>query len=89
MSNFFEELNKQGIIETEMSLQELQNLLIEGKISETQFTKILIDNLGEKKFMETMTKTLQQTYGKNFLTNPLPKDCKIFMEETNESKIHN
>ena len=81
MTNHFKELHNQGVTHTEMSLKELQQLLIDGKITEDQFTKILMDNLGSQKFMEIMQKTLEETYGTDLLTKPIPPGLKMLCEE--------
>lgn len=81
MTTHFDDLHKEGITHTEMSLQDLQQLYKDGKITEPQFTKILIDNLGAKKFMEVMQATLEETYGKDLLTRPIPEGLKVLCEE--------
>lgn len=63
MSNHFEDLAKKGIVTTEMSLQELQQLLIEEKITVFQFSEILIENLGEKIFLKILKDTLKIYFG--------------------------
>lgn len=53
---------------TEVSLQELQKMLIDGKISSTQFSRLCIQRVGIHAFMEAFNSTLLQEY-KNFRIN--------------------
>lgn len=81
MTNHFEELHKQGITHTEMSMQELQELYKDGKITSDQFNRILMDNLGTKKFMELFNLYLEENYSKDLLKKPLPESLKMICEE--------
>ena len=47
----------------EMSLEELQKMLADGKISTEQFTSIMIDNFGQETVMKAMQDTFEQVYG--------------------------
>jgi len=60
----------------EVTLEELQQMLKDGKISNQQFTKIMIDNFGEKKVMSALQETMEEVYGKDVLTKPLPPSIK-------------
>jgi hypothetical protein len=48
----------------EVTLKELQQMLLEDKISTEQFVSIMIQNFGKEVVMETMEKTVQEVYGK-------------------------
>jgi hypothetical protein len=81
MTTHFDDLHKQGVTHTELSLQELQQLLIDGKITEAQFTKILMDNIGVETFMKCLHETMEACYGKDLLTKPIPEGLKVLCEE--------
>lgn len=65
--------------ETEMSFKEFQQLLIDGKITENEFTKILIDNIGAENFMKIIQETLQKAYGNDLLTKSIPEGIDAIM----------
>lgn len=79
--NWAKEMNDKGIKQTELTLKELQQLHQDGKITDEQFTKIIMDNLGTEKFLRIMQETLEETYGTDFLKKPLPENLhKVFYE---------
>ena len=81
MINHFDELHKQGITHIEMSLRELKQLLMDDKITEIQFIKIFIDNIGIKQFMKYMQEVLMTTHGKEILIKIIPDRLKMICEE--------
>ena len=62
MKNYFEELHENGQEYVELSIRELQDLFIQGRITQTQFTSILMQNLGQKKFTEIFNETLEEYF---------------------------
>ena len=63
----------------EVTMKQLQQMLKDDKISIEQFSSIIIDNLGEKCFMDAVQYSLEQKYDKYFLTKKIPESLeKIF-----------
>ncbi len=72
--NYFEELSKKGIQNIELSAEELQKLFIEGKITQDQFTKILIDNMGMSKFIRVWGDFLLESHLRQIYETHPPQD---------------
>lgn len=68
MTNYFEELNKKGIKEIEITPVELASLLKEGKITFDQYTRILHENIGTEEFARCLSVGLKE-YFKDFSFN--------------------
>lgn len=62
--NYFNELHEKGITNIELSAEELQELLLKDRITVEQFTKVMINNLGEKEFWKTYNSCLKSIYKK-------------------------
>ena len=77
MSNFFEDLHKQGIKNIELTVRELQQLYVENKITFKQFQKILIDNFGVEYYVDLLKRTFEEIYA----------DCPPAVLELTEKKI--
>lgn len=73
MQNYFQELKNQGIEETEISIKQAYDLYDQGRINTNQLEKILINNLGEEKFIELTKKALEEYIGINCLSSPIPE----------------
>ncbi|MFI5343571.1 MAG: hypothetical protein ACHQUC_05050 [Chlamydiales bacterium] len=65
--NYFEKLHAKGILNVEMSIQEIQDLLKEGKITIIQFIQILIQNLGVQNTVKMLTSLVEEHYSKDLL----------------------
>lgn len=63
----------------ECTIEELQQMLRDGKISTDQFSKIMIDNIGREAFMKAFNSTLEEYF----------KDFKLNTEKKNENAIQN
>lgn len=84
MDNYFEDLNQQGIEETEMTIQDLQRLYIDGRITTDQFNRILMDNLGTSEFMKLFGSLMEKAYSKDLLIEPTPKGAEILIHPYKE-----
>jgi hypothetical protein len=60
----------------EVTLRELQQMLIDGKISTEQFSSIMMEHMGQEAFIKSMQDVLKETYGKDILTKELPPSIK-------------
>ena len=67
---------------TESSLKQVQQLLIDGKISTTQFTRLCIQRVGLNAFMKAFNSTLLEEY-KNFKLNKEKKNENAVQDQSN------
>lgn len=56
-----------------VTMEELQEMLLQGKISTEQFISILRQNLGDEEVEKLLKDTIEKTYSKNLLSAPAPK----------------
>jgi hypothetical protein len=62
MKNYFDELHEQGVEEIQISPEDLQELLLQGRITHDQFIQILLNNLENSNLMEAIQETVQEIY---------------------------
>lgn len=72
--------------EIEVSAQELQQMLIDGKISSTQMVHILRENLGDENVMRLLGSLMKDAYGNIDLSKPVP--CLEVSRLQNDTEIN-
>lgn len=63
----------------ECTVEELQQMLRERKISTTQFASIMIDHMGKEAFMKAYNIALDEYF----------KDFRLIKDESNETTVQN
>lgn len=62
MKNYFEELHEKGEDTCELTLREIQDLFKKGRITQDQFTKIIIDNYGIEAYTKWLGESLEDYF---------------------------
>lgn len=60
--NYFEELDEKGIETVELTIEEVQDLFKQGRITQDQFNAILIRQVGIEKFIEYTMKGVEDMF---------------------------
>lgn len=65
------EEKKSGYLE--VTMEELQEMLLQGKISTEQFVSILRENLGDEEVNKLLKESVEASYENGLLIKPVPK----------------
>ncbi len=73
----------------QVSLDEFEKALIDGRINIHQFLEVMVDNFGQKKAMEIIKKNLEiamEKYEKDFENNDLASDVSSYFVHDQHSQ---